>query len=177
MGIYNPSKSQTYSTSTNHTQKRNKASSSAESFRKSIKKDRNTYATFCKDRRWDKWNRSVKAIARPHNFEEVFDISYVPVGEEEIETFQEKQKFIYSVFEDKVLTNTGVTLVRKYEKTYDAQSIYKGLLRHSQESTQATIDTAELLTYITTVKLHKISWKGTYYAFILHWCDKLHLYE
>ena len=91
--------------------------------------------------------------------------------------FQEKQKFIYSVFKDKVLTNTGLTLVRKYKKKFDTLSIYKGLLQHSKESTQETIDTAELLTYIAFVKLHKITWKDTYYDFILHWYDKLRLYE
>ena len=31
--------------------------------------------------------------------------------------------------------------------------------------------------YITNVRLHKIGWKGTYHSFILHWCDKLRLYE
>ena len=66
-----------------------------------------------------------------------------------------KKIHIYFFFEDK--TNIGKTLVRKFEETYDAQSIYKGLLHHSKESTQATLDIAELLTYITTVKLHKIS--------------------
>ena len=84
-----------------------------------------------------------------------------------------KKIHIYFFFEDK--TNIGKTLVRKFEETYDAQSISKGLLHHSKA--QATIDIAELLTYVTTVKLYKISWKGTYYAFILYWCDKLRLYE
>ena len=92
--------------------------------------------------------------------------------------YSRKNKNLYApFFEDKVLTNTGKTLVRKFEETFDAQSMYKRLLHHSKASTQATIDIAELLTYNTTVKLHKISWKGTYYAFILHWCDKLRLYE
>ena len=52
---------------------------------------------------------------------------YVPVGSDEGETFIEKKKFIYSVFEDKVFTNTGQTLVKKFEDSYEAQSIYKGL--------------------------------------------------
>ena len=179
MGIYSPiNNNQTYTPFYNKPSNKNKGSLSySETFKKSIKKDRSTYPTLREDKQWDKWNRSIKALARTHDCEEVFDTNYVPVGNDQEAAFQEKQKFIYSVFEDKVLTNTGKTLVRKFEETYDAQSIYKGLLHHSKESTQATIDIAELLTYITTVKLHKISWKGTYYAFILHWCDKLRLYE
>ena len=92
-----------------------------------------------------------------YDCEDVFDTAYVPVGTNQQALFQEKQKFVYSIFEDKVLTNTGKKLVRKFEETFDAQSIYKGLLYHSKDSAQATIDIAKLLTYITTVKLHKIS--------------------
>ena len=157
MGIYIPSNNPTNITSNSTTNNRNKATSGAEAFRKSIKKDKSTYPTFREDRQWDKWNRSIKALARTHDCEEIFDPTYKPNGDDEEETFIEKQKFIYSVFEDKVLTNTGQALVRKFEKTFDAQSVYKGLLQYSRESTQATIDIAELLTYITSVKLHKIS--------------------
>ena len=176
--IYDPtSEHQHQPTMTRSLPRNNHKSSEAEMFMKSIKKDRTAYPTLKEDRQWDKWNRSLKAVARTHGCEIILDPSYVPGNEGEIELFKEKQKFMYSVFEDKVLTNTGLTLVRKYEENFDAQNIYRGLLKHSKESTQANIDTAELLTYITSVKLHKITWKGTYYDFILHWCDKVRLYE
>ena len=103
LGIYNPSNNPTYITSNNPPNNRNKATSSAEAFRKSIKKDRNTYPIFREDRQWDKWNRS---LARTHDCEEIFDPTYTPNGADEEDNFIEKQKFIYSVFEDKVLTNT-----------------------------------------------------------------------
>ena len=121
MGIYIPSNNPTKITSNSTTNNRYKATSGAEAFRKSIKKDRSTYPTFREDRQWDKWNRSIKALARTHDCEEIFDPTYKPNGDDEEETFTEKQKFIYSVFEDKVLTNTGQALVCKFEKTFDAQ--------------------------------------------------------
>ena len=89
----------------------------------------------------------------------------------------EKQNFIYSVFEDKIQTSMGRHLVRKYERTYDAQSVYVELVLYSKESTQASIEAANILSYLSTVKLHKIIWKGTYHDFILHWVNKLRLYE
>ena len=71
----------------------------------------------------------------------------------------------------------GRYLVRKYKRTYDAQSIYTELLKYSKKSTQANIEASNILSYIITVKLHKIAWKGTYNSFIIHWLNKLRLYE
>ena len=84
---------------------------------------------------------------------------------------------MYSVFEEKIQTNMGRYLVRKYEWTYDAQSIYAELLEFVKKSTQANIEASNFLSYITTVKLQKIAWKGTYHSFILHWVNKLRLYD
>ena len=67
--------------------------------------------------------------------------------------------------------------VRLNEHSYDAQTIYKELLDHVKASTQATIDTADLLSYITTIKLHESKWQGTAHSFVLHWCDKVRSYE
>ena len=64
------------------------------------------YLIFKEDRQWDKWNRSIKALVHTHDCEEIFDPTYTPNGADEEDNFIEKQKFIYSVFEDKVLTNT-----------------------------------------------------------------------
>ena len=69
---------------------------------------------------------------------------------------------MYSVFEDKIKTNMGRHLVRKYEKTYDAQRVYMELRNHAKQSTHASLEASNILGYITTVKLHKIAWKGSY---------------
>ena len=156
MGIYNPSNNPTYTTSNNLPNNKKKATPSAEAFRISIKKDRSTYPIFREDRQWDKWNQPIKDLARTHSCEDIFDPTYTSNGADKKVTFIEKFKFIYSVYEDKVLTNTGQALVCKFEKTFDAQSVYKGLLKYSRESTQTTIDIAELLIYITSVTLHNI---------------------
>ena len=71
----------------------------------------------------------------------------------------------------------GKYYVRKHETDYDAQAVFKGISIHAKDSTQASIDTADLLSYITTIKLHESKWRGGTHAFVLHWCDKLRLYE
>ena len=157
--------------------KKNDNTSSLLAFKKNIKRDKNQYTTLREDRQWDSWNRSTKAIARTHDCEDVFNETYLPTDDEQKDLFLEKQIFIYSVFEEKIQTNMGRYLVRKYERTYDAQSIYVELCEYSKTSTQANIQASNILSYITTVKLHKIAWKGTYHSFILHWVNKLRLYE
>ena len=79
--IYNSLDNQIYVSSMNCTQKLNKALSSSEPFSKSIKKDGKTHQIFQEDQQCDKWNQSVKAVMQTHDCEEVFDISYVPLGE------------------------------------------------------------------------------------------------
>ena len=117
------------------------------------------------------------ATARSHSCEEVFNLKYKPKTTEERDLFIEKQKFIYSVFDECLLTDMGKALVRWYESTFDAQKIYEELEKDATTSTQATIDTTELLTYLTSTKLGKTPWNGTYHAFILHWCEQLRKYE
>jgi len=106
-----------------------------------------------------------------------FDPKYKAVSDDDKAVFKEKQKFVYSVFEEKLKTDMGKFFVRLHEQDYNAQEIYRKLLDHAKASTQASIDTADLLSYITTIKLHESKWRGTTHSFILHWCDKVRTYE
>ena len=151
--------------------------STVDDFRKSIKRDKSHYAPFKDDKQWDNWRRSTMATARSHGCEDIFDPNYHPSNQDDLAIFAEKQKFIYSVFEEKLQTDMGKYFVRQHEHDYDAQAIYSKLLAHARASTQASIDTADLLSYITTTKLHDSKWCGTAHSFILHWCDKVRTYE
>ena len=79
----------------------------ADHFRKSIKWDK-SQSVFKEDKKWDKWQRSTIAMARSHNCEHIFDPLYSPGTAEEKEIFQEKQKFSYSVLEEKLQTDMGM---------------------------------------------------------------------
>ena len=149
----------------------------ADDFRKGIKREKSHYSVLREEKQWDGWRRSTLATARSHGCEDVFDRTYQPTTAEERDVFNEKQKFIYSVFEEKLQTDMGKSIVRDHEHDFDAQTIYAQLLDHANASTQASIDTADLLKYITTVQLHESRWRGTSHSFILHWCDKVREYE
>ena len=80
------------------------------------------------------------------------------------------------MFESVLLTGMGKYFVRQHEDDFDAQAIYKKLQEHAKTSTQATLDSSSLLTYLTSARLDT-KWGGTAHAFILNWCDKLRTYE
>ena len=149
----------------------------ANEFRKSVKRDKTQYSALKTEKQWDSWKRSTIATARAHGCEDIFDPGYTPKSGDDHDIFQEKQKFIYSVFEEMLQTDMGKHLVRLHENDFDAHTIFKKLSNHAKTSTQASIDTADLLSYITSVKLHTSNWRGTKNAFILHWCDKVRVYE
>ena len=105
------------------------------------------------DKQWDDWNRSTLATAYSHACENIFT-DYVPRTDEAKELFFEQQKFIYSVFESCLKTSMGRYCVHKLQHTFDTQAIYKEMVTYANDSTQATLDTDELLNYIATNKLH-----------------------
>ena len=171
--IFNPDKRIT-ATITNPKQQNSKKD--IDQFKKNIKREKSHYTVLKYDWQWDKWRRNTVSTARSHDCYNVFNPNYKPLPKDQ-DVFNEKQIFIYSVFEEKLQTDTGKHLVRKHELDYDAQTIFKQLTVHAKESTQATIEASKFLNYIASVCLHRSKWKGSYYSFILHWCDKVRLYK
>ena len=81
-----------------------------------------------------------------------------------MQLFLEQQKFMYAVFEKTLLTDKGKALVRAYQQTFDAQSIYKELTAYAMHSTKAALQASSLLSYITIMTLGDGNWKGTTHA-------------
>jgi hypothetical protein len=59
------------------------------------------------EKQWDNWNRSLKSLAYAHDIYQVIDANYTATTAEEIDLFEFKQKFIYAVFQQTVLTDQG----------------------------------------------------------------------
>ena len=111
------------------------------------------------------------AQACAQNVSKILDSSYKPNSTNETLLFDEKQKYMYAVFEKTLLTDKGKALVQNHQRKYDAQLIYKELCDYSLQSTKAFFDSSSLLTYITTIWMGNGKWKGRAHAFILHWQD------
>jgi transposase InsO family protein len=149
----------------------------ADTFQKSLKIDSTAYPTLKTDAEWDSFNRSFRSTARVHNLLQVLDPTYVPQNVDESKLFEKQQAFMYDIFVNKLQTNTGKSLVRKHQATFDAQQIWAELADHCTTSVAADTQAADLLVWLTTKKLTKSDWPGKHHAFILHWLEQARLYN
>ena len=104
----------------------------ASEFRRGVKRDKSHYMELKEDKHFNSWNRGFVATAFMHHTQHVLDGDYKPVTATEISLFKEMQIFMYAVFEDKLKTDKGKSLVSNYESTRDAQRIYKELTKHTK---------------------------------------------
>ena len=153
------------------------ARSPADFFRRGIKRDSNLFPVLKDEKFNDTWHRSFANQARAQDVMEVLDPLYVPETTEHKELFNEKQKYMYAILEQKVLTDRGKGFVRDHEADYNAQKVYQKLVDHHLKSTKAMIDSSTIQSYITSVRLGNGMWKGTTEGFIIHWENQVRLYE
>ena len=74
---------------------------------------------------------------------------------------------MYAVFDSVVKTSFGMQLVTKFAGGNTcATKIWKGLLCHAHESTDAINTSKQLLRYITHANI--LEWRGTTHDFILN---------
>ena len=149
----------------------------AELFWRGIKRDPSLFPVLKEEKFNDTWHRTFATQARAQDVMQVLDPTYTPSNAEEQDLFDEKQKYVYAILEQKVLTDRGKGFVRKHENDYDAQKVYQKLVDHHLKSTKAMIDSSSILSYITSVRLGSGVWKGTTETFIIHWDNQVRLYE
>ena len=105
----------------------------------------------------------------------MLNVDYSLEEEEYSELFDEQNKFMYSVFERTLLTDQGKSIVIKYENDSDAQEVYKDFLNYHTSSVKAYLIFSSQLSFLIITKIDER--KGTDEGFILHWQDKLRIYE
>jgi hypothetical protein len=140
----------------------------AQEFRRGVKRDKTHYMDLKDDKHFNSWNRGFVATAHMHHTHLVLDENYKPSSPTDVAVFQEIQTFMYAVLEEHLKTDKGKSLISQYESSQDTQSIYRELLKHAKSSTAAQISGDTLLQYITTAR-YPGNWRGTSYAFVLHW--------
>ena len=79
--------------------------------------------------------------------------TYVPTTAEEINLFTAHNKFMYSVFEQCLLTTKSKHLVQLQEKTSDAQKVYADLLATYKKDLTASLNAADLQNEIILMHL------------------------
>jgi len=150
---------------------------SVDTFKHGIKRDPYLFMLFKEGKQFDSWQCSTMALACAQDVAEILDPSHVPVTQDDKDLFKEKQKYMFAVFDHTLLTDTGKALVCKHENDFDAQKVYAKIVKFYLKSTRASLDSSNLLSYITSVCLGSGIWKGSTFSFILHWQDQVCLYE
>ena len=146
-------------------------------FKRGIKRDPSLFPILKDTKQWDPWFIDTKAQARAQDVEDILNPKYKPATQESKGVFDQKQKYMYAVFTKTLLTDKGKSLVREHEDEYNAQLVYSKLVDHAQRSTKASVESSQLLTYITSTRLGTGSWKGSCHSFILHWQNQIRKYE
>ena len=102
---------------------------------------------------FQQWQRAVIDQARAQDLSEILDSSCVPMTHSDVALFTEKQKHMHAVFERTLLSDKGKALAREHTGDYDAQKVYSKLCACALQSTEANIDSSDVLTCVTSSKI------------------------
>jgi hypothetical protein len=116
-------------------------------------------------------------VAQIHKFDEVFNAAFkLGPTKEEQDLWQEKQRFVYSVFDLKLKKDCGKTLVRQHQHMYNAQRIWTDFVNYMKTSTKPQIASLKLLAWLLLSK-YDSNWKGNTRNYILYWHNCMQEYD
>jgi hypothetical protein len=104
--------------------------------KRGVKRDMSLFPTLNKEEGWTKWDESLCAIASAQGVEDIIDSNKI-LTPSDMDLDNEKQKFMFAVFQRCVQTDIGKAIVRKHKSQNDARNIYKELCDHALTSTAA----------------------------------------
>ena len=139
----------------------------AESFKKPTKIETSLFNTFKEGKYWNTWRMKTLATDKVQDLAEMINPDHIPVTQDDMHIFKEKQNFMHAIFDKTLQTNRGKMYVREQERDYDSQSVHRKLNSFHTKSTNARVSASTTLICITSAKIE--SWKGTSEAFILYW--------
>ena len=123
-------------------------------FKRGIKRE-NSCIPFPNDERYfDGFSRRLFIAAKFHKCNEVLEPIYTPGSEpEQIELFEAKQTFKFGVFNPILLTDMGMTIVRRHLTTTEAQAVWRELSEHMRTSSKGATEKRRLTQYVTNTVL------------------------
>jgi hypothetical protein len=76
-------------------------------------------------------NKGTAALAQAPGVEDVLNPLHTPTTDEDKFLFDEKQNFMYAVFEHTLQTDQGKAFVHAWEASYDTQKVHSELVNYS----------------------------------------------
>jgi hypothetical protein len=90
----------------------------------------------------------------------------------DIALFDEKQKNTQMALEQILQTDEGKVIAPSHNADHNVQSICKEFLQVMPQSTEAMMDSRELLSHLPAAKICVGSWRGATNTLMLNWIDK-----
>ena len=147
-------------------------------FRKGTKRDMTVFPVLKEEQSYESYVRTLQSIAKAQGVGDVLDRSFViPRHPDLKKLFEEKQVFMYAVFNTTIRTSIGQTFVREHSHDFNARMVFEKLDDHYTKSTTAGYTKIDLLGKVTGgLKLDE-NWKSSTQGFVLHWKECMRKYE
>ena len=141
------------------------------SFRHSIKINISDYPKLKEESQWRTFHRQLRATAASHDTLEILDPNYVPPAGHEL-AFEQKQKFMYNVFTNIILTSKGKVSVRAESETLNAQKVYASLVEAYNDQLSSRLSASKLRSELTVMRLDS-KWRKGFETFLHFWTTKI----
>ena len=137
-------------------------------FKKSIKREVSQHTILKDENYFGSFKRNLLVTTTRHSCEEVLDAHYIPGHDEDSqELSQQKQYFMYSVFNKVIQSDMGKTIVRKHVPILDAQSVWRKFESHMSTSSKGLNERHRLHAYghaYMSTTVYDRSWKGNLFS-------------
>ena len=127
--------------------------SAVDAFNRQIRRNPSDFIAFKKDAKWLSWSRAMLATATAQAVQISYYPTYVPINDDDKALFTAIQQYNYSVLVNVVQTTFGRRIVRQFESTLDAQSVYRLLANHYGKGVTADICAQSLEEEILAMRL------------------------
>jgi hypothetical protein len=131
-----------------------------DAFNRQIRRNPSDFIAFKKDSEWLAWSRAMMATSTAQGVQSSYHPDYKPVGAADEALFTAINQYNYSVLVNVVQTTFGRRIVRQFETTLDAQSVYRLLANHYGMGVTADICAQSLEEEILAMRLDDKYRKG-----------------
>ena len=150
-------------------QVKGKMSEALGEWQKKIKPNCQDYKEFRDEKYWFLHKSKILTTLKAQGLSHLVDPKY----REPNKSLEEAQfARLYKVFQDIMIESDARDIVLDHEDDKDCRQIWTEICSKYDSSLVAKMYAHELSTYITSVRLHQINWRGTHKAFILNYKEQ-----
>lgn len=132
----------------------------------SMKPDIKLFKHLTDDAKFLQWREHFITTCNGASLAECCDFTYIP-NPDEAKSFENKDKWMYTILMNIVKTPGGIDIIRKHKKDRSGRKVLFDLIQDNAKSATADIRATELLEEITNLRLDS-GWEKTTHEFVLY---------